>query len=124
MSEGSGTNETPRRCVEALAARQEELRRALDGRSLRVLVDCTDGTTLQVLLTRGGFVGLVPADQSFEPQVEIRGPAEQVRAFLRERTSLADAVLARLVTLRMPEDEVAGYRNLRRLVADVIDTLD
>ena len=123
MREGSITGEA-RRCVAALAARQEELQRALAGRSLRVAVDYSQGATLRVVFTRGGLVGISPADDVFEPQVELRGSDEDIGAFLRERISLADAVLARLVILRMPEDEVAGFQEVRRLVADVLDTLD
>jgi len=124
VGQGSGTQEAGRRCVEALRAGQAAIGPALDGRSLLVLVAEEGEVPLRMVLTRSGVVGLVPDDQAFEPQVELRGSAAAVGAFLRQRTSLADAVLAGVAVIRMPEDEVAGLRPLRDVVADILEELD
>ena len=119
MSE-MGDGAVVRPCVEALAGRQEELRHALAGRSLFVLVAYAEGDALRVMLTRSGLVSLVPADQAFQPQLEINGPSQDIHSFLAGRMSLGDAVLAGIVTLHIDEDEAAAYGDLRSLVADVV----
>ena len=106
-------------CLRRLREKQPEVRRALAGRSLRVRIDYTDeATALAVMFTRDGRVVAVPADQSFEPHVELRGTAEAVHAFLLGDTDLLDAVLARLVVLHIAEADVPHYRPLRKLVAE------
>lgn len=123
MSEGSVTGDTTRRCIDALAERRDELERALAGRSLLVLIDYLEGPSLRVIVTRSGYVGVVPADEPFEPNVELRGSPQDIGAFLRQQVSLADAVLAGVVTIRMPESEVAHYRKLRDVVADELEAV-
>jgi hypothetical protein len=123
VSEGSVTGNTTRRCVDALAERQDELETALAGRSLLVLVDYREGPSLRVIVTRSGYVAVVPADEPFEPNVELRGSSQDIGAFLRQQVSLADAILAGVVTIRMPESDVASYRRLRDVVADVLEAV-
>jgi hypothetical protein len=110
-------------CLGRLQGRQDDVCRALGGRSLRVLLDYTDAdadrAVLRVLFTRSGYVvPMVRDDEPFNPHVEVRGTRHDVHAFLAGDTDLLDAVLAKLVVLRIPEDEVAHYRPLRALVAE------
>jgi hypothetical protein len=107
-------------CVGRLAARRDEVRRALGGHALHVLLDDRDrGTTIGVLLTSGGHVVRVPVDE-LEPHVEVRGTPEQIRAFLVGDLALYDAVVERVVLLRVETDEIEKYRALRDLVADTL----
>lgn len=72
------------------------------------------------MLTRSGLAELVPAGEPFEPDVEVHGSQEDVAAFLAGRTSLGDAILRRVVRLRINEDEAASFNELRRLVSEVV----
>jgi hypothetical protein len=80
--------------------------------------------SVQVVLTTSGYVGVVPSDEPFEADVVLRGYAGDIDAFLRERMSLADATVAGIVTIRMPESDVASYRKLRDVVADALEFAD
>lgn len=109
-------------CLGRLRERQDDLRRALAGRSLRVLVEYTDADAdppLRILITRSGYVvGMWQDEEPFPPHVELRGTRQDVHAFLKGETDLLDAVVAKVVVLRIPEDEVSHFRPLRTLVAE------
>jgi hypothetical protein len=108
-------------CLRRLTGRQDEIRRALGGHSLRVLLDYVDsGSTCRVMLTRDGHVLPLPDDQELDPHLEIRGTAEQIRAFLVGEVEVFHAVVTRVVVLHIDTDEVARYQAIRRLVADIL----
>jgi hypothetical protein len=94
----------------------------LAGRSLRVRIDYADPeatpSTVSVMFTRDGHVLPLRVDEPFAPHVEVRGTRQEVHAFLAGAVDLLDAVLAKLVVLRIPEAEVVHYRPLRALVAE------
>lgn len=108
-------------CLRHFVGRQEDIRRALDGRSLRVLLDYVDrGVTCRIMFTRDGHTVSVPDGQRLDPHVEIRGTHEEVRAFLLGEVDILQAVVARVVVLHIEIDEVSGYQGIRRLVADAV----
>lgn len=112
---------SPGDCVRRLADRRDDVRRALNGDALRVLLDYRDrGSSFGVLLTRDGHVLRVPDDGDLRPHVEVRGTDDEVRAFLLGELGLYDAVVSRVVVLRIETDEVGRYRALRDLVADTL----
>ncbi|MDQ3756513.1 MAG: hypothetical protein M3394_01525 [Actinomycetota bacterium] len=107
-------------CVTRLAARGDDVRRALAGRALHVRLDYQDRRrTFGVLLTRDGHVLRVPADEP-EPHVELRGTEEQVRGLLLGDVPLYDAVVSRVLVLHIEPDELLRCREILGIATDVL----
>lgn len=105
-------------CVAALRGRRAELGRALLGRGLvvRLRVDAEGFDRCLVFVPNGDVVEVVPEGVA-DVDVEIRGSAPDVKAFLAGAVPLRVAVQQGVVVLRITEAETLHYSALRRLVA-------
>lgn len=113
---------SPGECLDLFRGLQSQVRAAVEGRSLRVLITYVDEPprVVRIMVTRDGHVVNAPSDEPFMAHVDLIGSRKQIGAVLTNEINLYDAVVSRLVVLRIDVEEVEHFAALRELVASTL----
>jgi hypothetical protein len=113
----------PGECLERFRGLQSQIQAAVAGRPLRILITYVDedpAVVLRIMVTRDGHIVAASDDEPFTAHVDIQGSAESIRRVLTNEIELYEAVVARIVVLRIDLDEVEHFAALRELVASTL----